>query len=394
MSGKADPVDFDTSDPQLGADLFGSLNALRDTCPVAWSTAHDGFWVLSRYEDVARASVETDSFTTTKGIMIPPNVKSVPALPAEADPPRHTQMRRALLPFFNSEFVTALIPEIDTIVADAVAAIAPLGHADLVSALGLKIPPLVLAAMLGLPPEEADNIHNLTSDLLGAVGRDMKAAMAAAHALEGWVHDQVDQRFGVTPSDTLGEIVNAPLDPENPLSRNEIAGLVHLMIIAGHETTTNGISAMMYRYMTVEGLRERLQADSVLIEPVVEESLRLDPPIYNFARTARRDTQLGDTTIASGEWVMLLYGAANRDPDRFPDPDSFIVPRASNQHLSFGWGRHRCLGAPLARYELRAVMAEVLATIPDIELAAEPTSKCGSVTQGFATLPVTFTPRP
>lgn len=393
MNGKADPVEFDTSDPSLGADLFGSLNELRDKCPVAWSTAHDGFWVLSKYEDVARASVETESFTTTQGIMIPPNVKSVPALPAEADPPRHTQMRRALMPFFNSEFVTALTPAITTIVSDAVAEIAPLGQADLVSALGLKIPPLVLAAMLGLPPEEADTIHSLTSDLLGAVGRDMQAAMAAARALEGWVHNQVDQRLGVKPYDTLGEIVNAPLDPENPLSRNEIAGLVHLMIIAGHETTTNGISAMLYRYMTVDGLRERLQADPGLIEPVVEESLRLDPPIYNFARTARRDTQLGDTTIISGEWVMLLYGAANRDPDRFSDPDSFIVPRASNQHLSFGWGRHRCLGAPLARFELRAVMAEVLATIADIEIAREPTTKCGSVTQGFATLPVAFTPR-
>jgi cytochrome P450 len=394
VTGKEDPIDFDTSDPSLGADLFGSLNALREKRPVAWSTAHNGFWVLTKYEDVAKASVDSDSFTTSKGIMIPPNVKSVPALPAEADPPRHTQMRRALMPFFNSEFVNALIPQINTIVSDAVADIAPLGQADLVSALGLKIPPLVLAAMLGLPPDEAENIHTLTSDLLGAVGRDMEAAMAAAQALEGWVHDQVDQRLGVTPHDTLGEIVNASLDPQNPLSRNEIAGLVHLMIIAGHETTTNGISAMLYRYMTVEGLRERVQADPGLIEAVVEESLRLDPPIYNFARTARRDTQLGDTEICSGEWVMLLYGAANRDPDRFPDPDSFIVPRASNQHLSFGWGRHRCLGAPLARYELRAVMAEVLATIPDIEITGEPTSKCGSVTQGFATLPVTFTSRP
>ncbi len=155
--------------------------------------------------------------------------------------------------------------------------------------------------MLGLPAEDAATIHHLTSDLLSAVGRDMQAAMRAAQALESWVHDQVDSRLGVAPHDALGEMVNAPPDPQNPLTRNEIAGLVHLLIIAGHETTTNGISAMLYRYMTVDGLRERLQDDPGLIEAVVEESLRLDPPIYNFARTARRDTALGDVTICSGE---------------------------------------------------------------------------------------------
>lgn len=393
MTGKADPLDFDTSDPDLGENLFESLNELRDTCPVAWSAAHNGFWVLSGYDDVTRASADTDSFTTTNGIMIPPNVKSVPALPAEADPPRHTAMRKALLGFFNADAVARLAPQIRPIVADAVATIAPLGRADLVPALGLTIPPLVLAAMLGLPREEAAAIHTLTSNLLSSVGRDMTAAMAAAQALENWVTGQVDRRLGTPPHDILGEIVNAPLDPQNPLTRNEIAGMVHLLIIAGHETTTNGISTMLYRYMTVDGLREKLRADPGLIDAVVEESLRLDPPIYNFARTARRDTRLGDSTIGAGEWVMLLYGAANRDPAKFADPDAFIVPRASNQHVSFGWGRHRCLGTALARFELRAVMQAVLDTIPDIEITEAPRRSCGSVTQGFASLPVTFAPR-
>ncbi|OHV06923.1 cytochrome P450 [Mycobacterium talmoniae] len=393
MTGKANPVHFDTSDPTLRENLFDSLNELRNACPVAWSTAHNGFWVLSRYADLIRAVLDTDSFTSTNGIMIPPNVKSVPALPAEADGPRHSQMRRALLPFFNAAAVERLTPQIKQIVADAVAEIAPLGRADLVPTLGLKIPPLVLAAMLGLHSEQAATIHTLTSNLLQSVGRDMTAAIAAARELEGWVHEQVDKRLGRPPSDILGEIVNAPLDPQKPLSRNEVAGVVHLLIIAGHETTTNGISTMLHRYMTVEGLRERLLADPGLIDAVVEESLRLDPPIYNFARTARRDTRLGDTTIGTGEWVMLLYGAANRDPAKFPDPDSFVVPRSSNQHVSFGWGRHRCLGTALARFELRAVMEAVLGAIPDIEIAEQPTRSCGSVTQGFATLPVIFAPR-
>lgn len=393
MTGKTKPVDFDTSNPTLCENLFDSLNELRDTCPVAWSTAHNGFWVLSRYADLTRAAVDTDSFTSTNGIMIPPNVKSVPALPAETDGPRHIQMRRALLPFFNADAVERLTPQIKQIVTDAVAEIAPLGRADLVPALGFKVPPLVLATILGLHSEQAATIHALTSNLLGSVGRDMTAAMAAAEALEGWVHDQVDQRLGKPPNDILGEIVNAPLDPQSPLNRNEIAGLVHLLIIAGHETTTNGITTMLHRYMTVDGLRERLLTDPGLIDAVVEESLRLDPPIYNFARTARRDTRFGDTTIGAGEWVMLLYGAANRDPAKFPDPDSFVVPRSSNQHVSFGWGRHRCLGTALARFELRAVLESVLGAIPDIEIAKRPRRSCGTVTQGFATLPVTFAPR-
>jgi cytochrome P450 len=169
--------------------------------------------------------------------------------------------------------------------------------------------------------------------------------------------------------------------------------MTQLMVVAGHETTVNAMTTMTYRLITEPGLRERLLEDRSLIPHVIDETLRLHPPVWNMARTVAQDTEVRGVKMCPGEKVMLAYGAANRDPDRFPDPDRFVVPRDDNQHLTFGTGRHRCIGEPLAELELTLTLAFVLDNLPDVELDGQPEWGGGSNQHGLRSLPVRFTPR-
>ena len=147
------------------------------------------------------------------------------------------------------------------------------------------------------------------------------------------------------------------------------------------------------RVLTEPGLRDRLLGDRSLIASVIDETLRLHPPVWNMGRTIAEAIEMRGTRMCPGEKVMLVYGAANRDPDRFPDPDSFVPDRPNNQHLTFGSGRHRCIGEPLAKIELRLALEYILDHMPDVELDGEPVWGGGTNQHGLRSLPVKFTAR-
>jgi len=164
-------------------------------------------------------------------------------------------------------------------------------------------------------------------------------------------------------------------------------------VVAGHETTVNGMGMLLYRLCAEPGLRERVLADRLLVDKVIDETLRLHPPVWNMARTVREETTVRGSVLCPGEKVMLVYGGANRDPDKFEHPETFDIDRPGiTQHLTFGSGRHRCIGEALARLELRLTLNYVLDTLPDIELNGEPAFGGGTNQYGPRSLPVRFTP--
>jgi cytochrome P450 len=164
-------------------------------------------------------------------------------------------------------------------------------------------------------------------------------------------------------------------------------------VVAVSLKNENGMGMMLYRLCAEPGLRERVLADRSLADKVIDETLRLHPPVWNMARTVREETTLRGSVLCPGEKVMLVYGGANRDPDKFENPDTFDIDRAGiTQHLTFGSGRHRCIGEALARLELRLTLNYVLDTLPDIELNGDPAFGGGTNQYGPRSLPVRFTP--
>jgi cytochrome P450 len=314
----------------------------------------------------------------------------MPVIPAEVDPPRHAGLRRIAMPFFSEQALAQWRPDIEQIIADAFSEVLPKGQADLVSDVAHPVPVLVISKILGLGGTDWRRIRELAAAFLAAVG-DRELGRQKARELEAYLEEEIDARRGKPATDILGTLVNSTVDGEL-ISPQDILGMTQLMVVAGHETTVNGMTTMTYRLISEPGLRDRLLEDRSLIPHVISETLRLHPPVWNMARTVAQDTEVRGVTMCPGEKVMLAYGAANRDPERFPDPERFVVPREDNHHLTFGTGRHRCIGEPLAELELRLTLEFILDNLPDVELDGEPVWGGGSNQHGLRSLPVRFTP--
>jgi cytochrome P450 len=383
-------VDLDNTDPTLLPHLFETLNEIREECPVAWSPHFDGFWVLTKYDDVTKAARDYKDFSSAEGIMIPPTGASMKVIPGEVDPPRHSSLRRVAMPFFSEQALQQWLPAIRQIIDDAFAEVVPRGHADLVTDVAHPVPVLVISQILGLLGNDWRRIRSLAAAFLAATG-NRQLAREKARELEAYLEEEIEARRGKPPTDILGTLVNSTVN-DAPITPAEILGMTQLMVVAGHETTVNGIATMTYRVITEPGLRDRLLADRSLIPDVIAETLRLHPPVWNMARTVVQDTEVRGVEMCPGEKVMLAYGAANRDPDRFPDPETFLVPREDNLHLTFGTGRHRCIGEPLAKIELTLALEYILDNLPDIELDGEPVWGGGTNQHGMRSLPIRFTP--
>lgn len=389
-------VHYDFADPAVKPVLHETLADIRGRCPVGWSDQYGGFWLLSTYDDVQDAARDHESYTTTAGIMIPPTGASMPVIPAELDPPEHTPYRRLALPYFTAPAVARMEPQFREIVRECIAAFSADGHTDLVQSVAEVVPPLVIGAALGLDPAACTDVRRLAGNFLSSAKVGIEAKIAAAKELEAWLEEQISSRRENPTGDTLSKLVNAQINGAD-IPPVTALGMVQLMVVAGHETTVHGIGNMLFRVAAEPGLKERLIADPSLMRATVHESLRIDPPIIHMARTAVDDHERGGSRLRAGDKVMLNYGAANRDPAKFPDPFAFDIDRGSNQHLAFGSGRHRCVGEHLAVTEMLVVLEEILATIPDYTIVGETDAskiewRGGSNTLGPAALEVRFTP--
>ncbi|MEU1266142.1 cytochrome P450 [Streptomyces cellulosae] len=306
----------------------------------------------------------------------------------QSDPPHHTRLRRLVAGHFTPGRIAALRPRIEAVARDLLDRMPQTGTADLVSAYALPLPVTVICDLLGVPAGDREDFHAWSNELVTPT--DAGTAASSAAALTGYLTDLI-ARKARTPDGTLLADLAAP-DAADAPAPEELLGMAFLLLVAGHETTVNLISATVHSLLTHPEQLALLRAGPELTGAAVEESLRLNSPVHAGAfRFAGEPLELAGTRVAAGDAVLVSLAAASRDPFAFPDPDRFDLTRRPQGHLGFGHGVHHCLGAPLARAEAAVALRLLLERHPHPALDADPESltwRAGTLLRGLTALPV------
>jgi len=403
--------------PEMVQNPYAIYALLRGANPVFRVPSPDtegaGQFILTRYEDVqqvlrdARFSVDrgrSDFFMRNRD-RLPPSI--VAALLGEQgglrsmlvlDPPDHTRIRGLVSKAFTPRQVTRLRERIAELVRELLDAVEPNGRMDVMTELAAPLPAIVIADLLGVPREDYAVFKAWATDVVSVVGNpDPLGAIARADAamqgLLAYLGDIIAKRRR-DPRDDLISAMIAAQEAHDALSDAELLATSNLLLLAGHETTTNLIGNGLYALLRHPAELARLEREPALLKSAIDEMLRWDSPVQATFRIPTEEVALGGQILPKGALVIAAIGAANRDPAVFPDPDRFDVGRADNRHLSFGFGVHFCLGAPLARLEGELVFSALLARLGKLELATEkPSYRPNMILRGLTSLPVTFAPR-
>jgi cytochrome P450 len=311
----------------------------------------------------------------------------------EMDAPEHVRHRALAARAFRARVLDRWGDEIiGSCVGELIDAFAGDGRADLVPQLTFPFPVRVIARILGLPEADWPRFLRLSTELI-AVMRDWDRAVAASRELRGYFGEIIADRRRHARDDLVSQLVEAEVDGHR-LGDEEIYPFLLLLLPAGAETTYRSSGNLLFGLLSDPGQLDAVRADRDLVPAAIEEALRWETPLLTVARTARDDLELGGVRIPAGALVAVSLGAANRDPLRYPQPDTFDVLRADKQHMSFGDGAHTCLGMHLARLEMRILLTAVLDRLPGLRLdpAADDTHIHGLLFRSPPNLPVLFDP--
>ncbi|MED7922698.1 cytochrome P450 [Nonomuraea sp. LP-02] len=411
------PSTYENSVPY---DLFARLRA---ETPVRWIPEPavgpwregPGFWAVFRHADVKHVLRTPEDFSSHLGATqirdpdTPSDLAFVQDMMLNMDPPDHSRLRRIVAAAFTPRAVRTL----ERAIAERAAALFAQGTCDFVE-VAADLPVWTLAHVMGVPARDRRLLYDWASRVIGYQDADhagLSTADVASLTPMGRraVTSRPQPRPGVNPrsraalADMFGyahALAGASGDDGSVMSamrrggltESEFENMFFLFAVAGNETLRNGIPGGLLTLLEHPAELARLRADPSLLEPAVEELLRFWPPVIHFRRTATRDLTLGGHPVRTGEKVVVYHASANRDPSVFPDPDRLDLARAPNDHVSFGFGPHVCLGAHLARAQFRAMLRELLRW--DVELAGEPRRLTSNFQNGLKSLPVRLTARP
>jgi cytochrome P450 len=387
-------TDFDHTDPGWVADPYPIWAELRQRCPVAHSDRYGGTWLPVTHELVSEVAYDTEHFTSRSIVVSErrPGPDDLPAPiglspPITSDPPYHGIVRKMLLPAFTPGPIAALEPFTRQLCRDLLAATEGRTALDAATDYAQHIPVRVIVRFLGFPQEDADIFRRFIRQVLEDVDQSADERRETLKELDAYMDAQIAEHIASPRDDLTSFLLGAEVDGEK-LSIGHVRGTMILLMIAGIDTTWSAIGASLWHLAQHPGDRRRLAGDPALMDTAVEEFLRAYAPV-TMARLVARDFDFHGHQLKEGDWLLLPFPAANRDPSVFENPDVVQLDRASNRHAAFGLGRHRCLGSNLARMELRVALEEWLARYPDFELAdpAAVTWSGGQV-RGPRTLPV------
>ena len=367
---------------------------MREHAPAYWDAKNE-VWGITRYHDVMTIEKDAATFSSFKAPR--PHGDPLPMM-ISMDDPAHTRRRKLVNKGFTPRRVREHEATIRQICSSIVDRVAGQGECDFVWDIAAPLPLLLIANMLGFPPEAYDDLLEWSDDLMrGTTVNDPVAAEKAMHAGIAFREFQLgviaDRRSKPPQDDLVSILCYAEIDGER-LDDESIIQESLLILIGGDETSRHVITDGMLALLAHPEQRAILTSDPAAIEVGVEELLRWVTPIKNMARTVMRDIEVGEQTLREGEQVLLMYPSANRDPEVFADPDRLDVTRNPNPHIAFGFGPHFCLGAALARIELRVMFGEVLRRLPDIRLASDDAlpRRASNFISGPEAMPVVFTP--
>jgi len=362
-------------DPAFWAgDPYPAFARLRAEDPVhRYEGPAGALWAISRHADVQAVSKDPATFCSGRGVLLTDLTR--PVLSTDSilylDPPRHSKHRRLVSPSLTVRRVADLEGRVREIVVELLDAVEPAGAVDAVEALAIPLPLRVIAELVGVPDADLADFRRWSDAMIDAASDPTPETFELAAGLFGYVDALVRERHAAPRDDLVSVLAHGEVDGE-AVSDAEINMFVLSLLVAGNETTRTLISNGLHALAHHPDQRGVLAASPASLPGGVEELLRWEAPIMSFCRTATRDTNLGDTAIAAGDHVLLLYQSANRDEAAFgPTADQLDVTRAPNPHVSFGYAEHYCLGAGLARLEARILFEELLARWPHYELAGD-----------------------
>ena len=380
--------DFDFHGAPLDT-IFDDYKTMHRDCPVSWSDRYDGFWTLTRFDDVNRAEHDWDTFSVAPSMILPPFGTDRPLIPLDIDPPALTAYRQVLLPFFTPKQMDLLLPrthEIADRLLDELPPENPPGERVVdVSSYARMLPAMVFGEYCGFPMDDAAQFDRWVDDIVFARSDDESVARAAADDVYDYFRSLIALRRREPGPDVITALLAAD-HAGRPLDDEEMLDICYLLFVAGLETTAGTIRVGLRHLAQHPEELALLAADPSLIPAATEEFLRALSPVQAMARTLRLDTRIGDVDMRAGERVVLAFGAANRDPDVFDCPHDVRIDRSPNPHVAFGIGAHRCLGSNLARREVNVALEEFIRRFPRFELA-EPAPWHGVGRLAIRTLP-------
>jgi cytochrome P450 len=416
-----DTIDLTDVDLFLHGDPHAVWRTLRNEAPVHYNERSwgPGFWNITKYEDVLAVGVDPATWISGKGIILDNDGVRTQReyemseqqigldprgnMMIMTDPPRHTFMRQLVNKAFTHKSVRRMEPHIRELVTKILDDVCEKGECDFVMDISRLVPLEVICEMVGVPEGDWEAMFELSNRVLGfddpeygggAENRTQELTpeeMQMSFDLFNYLSQLVQERRTNPREDVLSVLANSELDGQS-LNEGEIFLFFLLLILAGNETTRNATSGGMLALIENPAQRQRLIENPSLMTPAVDEIVRWTSPVMHFERVATKDTEIRGQKIKAGEEVCLWYPSANRDEEKFVDGDSFDVGRSPNEHIAFGKGEHFCLGANLARLEIRVIFEELMKRIPDMELKGQPDKLRSNFLNGIKRMPVTFTP--
>lgn len=404
---------------EFATDPYPAYAWLREHAPVHRTKLPSGVeaWLVTRYVDAKQALADPRLSKNPAHHDEPAHAKGKTGIPGERkaelmthllniDPPDHTRLRRLVSKAFTPRRVAEFAPRVQELTDNLIDQFAARGSADLIHEFAFPLPIYAICDLLGVPREDQDDFRDWAGMMIRHGGGPRGGVARSVKKMRGYLAELIYRKreaLSDVPEpgeDLISGLIRAS-DHGEHLTENEVAAMGFILLFAGFETTVNLVGNGLYALLAHPEQRAQLQSslatkDSSLLETGIEELLRYDGPVELATwRFATGPLSLGGQDIAAGDPVLVVLAAADRDPERFADPDVLDLARRDNQHLGYGHGIHYCLGAPLARLEGQAALGTLLTRLPDLQLAADPTElrwRGGLIMRGLRTLPVEFTP--
>ncbi|MEU8683403.1 cytochrome P450 [Streptomyces sp. NPDC048611] len=404
LLSKDDIGNINLADPRTHAenDLSAVWRGLRAQDPVFWHRPvgrNPGFWVVTKYEDVAAVYLDNKRFTSERGNVLASLLaggdSAAGMMAAVTDGPRHAGIRRILLKAFAPRALHGVVDKLMQSTRRRLAEAVTAGKIDFVEDFAAHIPIRTICDLLGAPSEDHEHLLGLTTTALSSDVGDQSPAdiFEARNEILGYFETLAVERRKNPRDDAVSVLATSTLDGK-PLTLDEIIANCYSLILGGDDTSRLSISGAALALVENPAQWRALKQGEVEIATAVEEVLRWTTPAMHFGRTALEDVEIGGRTVGADEIVTLWNSSANRDGDVFPNPDSFDLARTPNKHLAFGHGPHFCLGAYLGRAEITAVLTALRDVVATMEPAGEPSWIYSNLLSGMSRLPLSMTAEP
>ena len=397
-------VDLSTPDSFVPGVPFDMFEVLRREAPVYRHPGHRGpdFWAVTKYSDVIQVSRDSATFSSAArtALFEEPDAETLSSLQLmmlNMDPPQHTKLRLLVNKGFTPRMVSLMEERIRRATREVLDSIAPDGGCDFVTDVAAELPLMVIAEVMGVPVEDRAKVFEWSNRLVGfedpEYNTSKEGAQEASMELYAYANRLAEERRAEHRDDLVSVLLEAEVGGEK-LTELEFDLFFLLLAVAGNETTRNAISHGMLAFFEHPDQWQRLLADPSMMPTAIEEILRWASPVMHFRRTCMKDTEIRGVPIAEGDKVVIWYISGNRDEDVFgPSAMTFDIGRTPNEHIAFGGGGpHFCLGANLAKLEMRVMFEELSARLPDIALDGNVRRLRSNFINGIKEMPVRFTP--